>query len=384
MTDLPPTIKELALFAETYNHGRFFMPDLAVWERYFEPSFSRTYRGRQRGRGTTNAAGYRFDFEIALTENKVLPNAVCAYNNNCHYILVYHTLPMYLFEFFNRMMCSRGFMEDVGDSQHEISCAEKGFHSPPGFAIHCGEVNVTHMDQIADKFGPRCPRRREVAFELFQYAMEFVLEHEMTHAVNGHIHYLEEENGLKDIREMASKDSPQSSVRSEVIALFEGQADKGSYTSVIARPLLNRMHTPYQVMSTGDTHLVAEVKNKILGGALLGMFWMLTDFLFSGGDVTAYETWGEHPSSLARALGFALMPSAQAELLPPEVGFFIWQGSKLACTELLKQSDSSDLFRPFGWLRKDEMYSTVFEPNELPADEQQLVVSRLEKYRYRP
>jgi hypothetical protein len=384
MTNLPPAIQELARYAEKNDHGRVFMPDASVWQRYFEPSFSKAYRCWNRGRGTRNLAGYSFEFEIALAEKKVLPNAICAFDKNSHYILLYHTLPMYLLEFFNRLLCSSNLLEDIGDAQHEVSCKDKGIHSPPGFAVHCGEANPRHIDEIIDLFGPRCPKRRAVAFELFQYSMEFVIEHEMAHAMSGHAHYVEKELGLRDLREVAFRNSGQGTQDDRVRSLFEGQADKGSYFSVVSRPLLNRMHTPYQVISSGDAALISEVKLKILAGALLGLFWMLTDLLLSNGNHAAYETWGDHPSSLARALGFALMPVAQAELLPPELGFFIHKGSSLACAELLKQSETLGLFRPFQWLNRKDMYSLVFEPNLLPDTENQRVVSHLEKYRYRP
>jgi hypothetical protein len=382
--NLPPAIRELAQYAEKNDHGRVFMPDASVWQRYFEPSFSKAYQRWNRVRGTRNLAGYSFEFEIALTEKKVLPNAICAYDTNSHYVLLYHTLPMYLLEFFNRLLCSSSLLENIGDAQHEVSCEDKGFHSPPGFAIHCGEANPRHIDEIIDIFGPRCPKRRDVAFELFQYAMEFVIEHEMAHAVNGHAHYVERDLGVRDIREATFRNSGQGPGEYRVRSHFEGQADKGSYFSVIARPLLDRLHTPYQVISSGDTALISEVRQKILAGALLGVFWILTDLLFSNWGHAAYETWGDHPSSLARGLGFALMPDAQAKLLPPELGFFMHEGSRLACAELLKQSEISGLFRPFQWLRRTDMYSVLFEPNILSDVENQHIVSHLEKYRYRP
>jgi hypothetical protein len=369
-------------FSESRNFGRAFAPDASVWSRYFESSFSRSNRRWNSLRGVRNRAGYSFQFELGLTENKALPNAVCSRDQVSHYILIYHTLPMFLFEFFNRLLCSREIIEEVGDAQREISCEQKGFHSPPGFGIMFGEAQIRHFDEIADVFGPRSPERLDLAHRLFQYAMEFVLEHEMAHAVNGHVHYAQEEFRLQNLDEIAFRSFGEREAKHRLYAFFEGMADKGSYFTVVNDPILERMHTPFQVLSSGDTELISEVQFKILAGAFLAVFWMISDVLREKGDIKAVEIWDDHPSSLARAIAFALVPKAQTSILPDEIRFFVDRGSSLAWKELLKQSEINGLFRPFRWLGREDMYSSIFQSNVLSEDESRGITDKLRFYRY--
>jgi hypothetical protein len=379
----PQASAKLVAYAERNGYGRPFTSDDDVWSRYFEPSFGSCFQRWNPLKGVRNQAGLTFEFELALVENKELPNAVCGHDGECHYVLIDHTFPMFLLEFFNRLLCSSAILKDIGDAQGELPCRQKGFLSPPGFGLMAGEAEIRHIDDIVRVFGPRCPQRRSVALELFQYAMQFVVEHEMAHAVNGHVHFAQTELGLRSISESTFRASSRTSANDRTYTFLEGSADKGSYFSVICRPILERMHTPYGVMSSGDTGLIGSVTRKILAGAFLGVFWMISDVLSNKGDTKAYESWNDHPSSLARALAFTLMPSAQADSLPVEIQYFIQKGTTLACEELIRLSEKEDLFRPFRWLTRENMYSVVFEPNDLPVTEREALVRQLERYRYR-
>ena len=308
-------------------------------------------------------------------ENKNLPNAVCGYDDGSHYILIYHTLPMFLLEFFNRLLCNGEVLRDVGKAVEEVSGASKGFRSPPGFSIMSGEAKIAHIDEVVSVFGPRSPERRALALTLYQYAMQFVIEHEMAHAVNGHVHFAIKELHLRSIDESTFRARSDRSTNDRTYGFLEGMADKGSYFTVISGPILQRMHTPFQVLSSGDQQLVEEVKLKILAGAFLATFWMISDVIATGGDVSSAELWNDHPSSLARALAFCAMPVAQGQLLPVEVQFFLDKGTELAWQELDRLRQASGLFRPFGWLWRKDMYSSVYEPTILPETESKALAS---------
>ena len=379
----PEPSEKIKKFAETMSHGTVIVPDTGVWQRYLEPCFTNTHRIWDRLRGTPNKAGDRFDFELALVENKNLPNAVCGYEDGTHFILIYHTLPMFLLEFFNRLLCNSAVLNDVGNASEEVSGASKGFRSPPGFSIMSGEAKITQIDELVSVFGPRSPERRTMAFTLYRYAMEFVIEHEMAHAVNGHVHFAINELQLRGLDESIFRSRSDQAAEDRLYAFLEGMADKGSYFTVISGPILQRMYTPFQVLSSGDNQLVEEVKLKILAGAFLATFWMISDVVASGGDASSAELWNDHPSSLARAIAFCAMPVAQGQLLPEEVQFFLHKGTELAWKELNGLRHASALFRPFGWLGRDDMYSSIFEANMLAERESKATVNRLEHYRYR-
>jgi hypothetical protein len=381
---LPPNPSDrISRFSESRNHGPVITPDVTEWKQYLGPCFANAHRIWDRLRGTTNEVGNRFEFELGLVENTNRPNAVCGYDDGSHYVLIYHTLPMFLLEFFNRLLWDANVLSDIGDSAAEIGHARNGFLSPPGFAILFGEAKIRHMDEIVSTFAPRCPERAALAFTLYSYAMQFVVEHEMAHAVNGHVHFASAELKASDIDESAFRAFSDGSKIDRTYTYLEGMADKGSYFSVISGPIVRRMHTSFQVLSSGDEALVSEVKLKILSGAFLAVFLMISDVVAKGGDVSAAEVWNDHPSSLSRALAFCAMPITQAELLPAEVGFFLSRGTRLAWQELSKLEQTSSLFRPFGWLGREDMYSRVYEPNILEDPEAQVLVSHLERYRYR-
>jgi hypothetical protein len=380
----PPPSPLLLEFAQRLGCGRPIVANEYVWRTYLEPGFTHAHRQWNSLVGTANQAGFRFDFELALVENRSLPNAICGHHGTKHCILIYHTFPMFVLEYFSRLLNSRWILPDVGKLSDEASNRTAMFRSPPGFGIISGEVRVQHLDDIIDVCGPQCSERRLVALKLFHYAMQFLIEHEMAHAVNGHVHYAREHLGFREINESVFRASSHEQRLGREYAFLEGGADKGSYFSVIGGPLLKRMHTPYQVMSSGDVHLVTEVRLQILAGALLAVFWMICDVWTNTGlDMKAYEKWNDHPSSLARALGVTLMPLVQAEQLPPEVQYFIRKGTELAAKDLIELSNRWALFRPFRWLVRDDLYATIFQPHDLSPAEAQEVIQKLERFRYR-
>ena len=380
----PEPSVELVAFAQRLGAGRPFVADEHVWRTYLEPSFEPAERQWSPLRGTTNRAGFRFDFELALVENRGMPNAICGHDGGKHCVLIYHTLPMCLLEYFSRLLHSTLILPDIGPVADDAHGKET-LRSPPGLAIMSGELRIQHLDDIVDRCGPRAAERRLTALKLFHYAMQFVIEHEMAHAVNGHAHYAREHLGLRDIHESIFRVSSHAPQVGREFSYLEGSADKGSYFSVIGGPLLKKMHLPYQVISTGDTHLVEAVRLQILAGALLAVFWMICDvWTDTGLDKKAYETWTDHPSSLARAMGFTLMPLAQATRLPPEIGYFIEKGTELAAKDLVALSNQWGLFRPFRWLTRKDMYATIFQPYDLTPAEAQVVNQKLEQFRYRP
>jgi hypothetical protein len=377
----PLTSRQLTEFASAY--GPPIRVEAATWQTYLAPSFSDCENHWKRLKGAQNAAGDVFDFEIALIEKKALPNALCGYSGDRHCILVYHTLPMFLLEFFCRLLCHKNVLPWCGDPSNEVSWSERGFNSPPGFGIINGEAKVGSMDDVMATFGPKCLSRTAMALKLYRYAMQYVLEHEMGHAFNGHVHYAKANLGLSTVDEHAFRIAEHSSDVDRLIYCFlESQADKGSYYRVVSFPTQNRMHTPYQTLSSQDESVLQDTKARIFAGAFLAVYWMITDVVTNSNDLKSYSAWTDHPSSLARALAFVLMPLAQQESLPPEVGFFVRRAVEEASQELIELANTIGYFRPFRFIGREDMYDEVYRKNTLQEPDLNAVMEQLQRYRY--
>jgi hypothetical protein len=86
------------------------------------------------------------------------------------------------------------------------------------------------------------------------------------------------------------------------------------------------------------------------------------------------------PCCLAAAsLALGEIPSVPES---PEIAYFVDRGSARAMQELIKQSQLKGIFKPFGWLMREDMYSALFEPNMLSKPGEAKVISELENYRY--
>jgi hypothetical protein len=383
MLSSPIPSKAFREFVNSKEHGPAFDSDEDVWNRYFAPSFDPSYKRWNGTRGRRNGLGYEFDFEIGLVSNKGVPNAICDSDAGGHFISVYHTVSMCLLEFFFRLLSSKRVLPNIGTTDDEIEWEDRGYVSPPGFAVMRGEATIKHIDDLARIFGPQCPIRRQTALDLYKYALHFIIEHEMGHAVSGHVHYVKQQLGLKSIDEAALRfSSVNPANQGKVFSHLEGLADKGSYFTVISAPILDRMYAPMVGLSSGDTGLIDETHLKILAGAFLAVFWMISDIVDKNGDMNAYKEWYDHPSSLARGIAFTLMPSVQTEALPPEIGFFVKKATLEAGKELIRLSDVSGYFKPFRWLVKEDMYSAVFKQKVTTAEEASVVNEQLALYRY--
>ena len=365
------------------QYGKLFQPDDSVWSFYLEPSIRACESNWQPARGFKNASGDSFDFELGYIECKDIPNALCGYNQGLHILLMYHTFPISLLELFNTLLCHEEILSDVGDPKAEKNHYVHNLTSPPGFAVFTGEVHINHIDDVIRIFGPNCPHRRSTAFALFQSCLNLVWEHEMAHAVNGHVLYLQRELGFETIDALEFRSLDEHTNKKRIYTYMEMSADKGACFSNIVGPILKYSLQPFSMISSNDINLIKSVELKMLAGAFFSIFMMLTDAFIAHGDVQASEIWDDHPSSLARALHFVLEPISQANLnIPLEVSYIVKHAAEEAAKELIQIGNHWGLFRPFRWLAYNNMYDTVFSQHELPEDERRKLQDCLERYRY--
>lgn len=371
----PEPSQALRAFAVRNGFGSPFTAVDDVWRKYFEPTFNSCHRLWDAARGSTNQAGDVFDFELGLVDRKTYPNAICGYDGDCHHILLYHTLPMCLLEFFYRLLCFRVVLPDIGHVSGNFD-GRGDLRAPPGFSIFSGEVRVGSIEEVQELLGPRSLERQNVALELYTYALQYVVEHEMSHAMLGHVHYVQRELGLGVVNEFTMRRAGRESSKLQLYSFLEGQADKGSSFRVISDPFIERTR------SANESSSIDQVRRRVLAGAFLGVFWIVTDILRTNGDMSAYKAWTNHPSSLARALAYVLMPLTNSRRFPPKIEASMRQGTVLACEDLLKLADDAGLFRPFRWLVKPEMYGTLIEPHVLADKEQGALRQKLKQYKY--
>jgi hypothetical protein len=364
--------------------GTPLQADDSVWERYLQPSIHASLADWQGLLGSKNGIGDAFDLEVGYVERKSLPNAICGYHQGLHMVLMYHTFPIMLLELFSRLLRNFNVLSDIGDAKAGMCEPIDRFSAPPGFAIVTGEVSIQHIDNIAEIFGPSCPTRRAAVLELFNSAMILIWQHEISHAVNGHVLYAREEMSVRDIDEQKFNTYQSRTSDDPIRSFMEAQADAGATFSHVLWPLLRRMRFPSFLSSDQVPALRQDIKLKILSMAFLSWYWMMLDVLQAQSDLNAIDTWTDHPSSLARALARVLMPAAQAShlALAEEAVWIVEHACADAATELLRVSDEWEVFRPFRWLSRPDMYSSVFAKHDHSDTKRRDFTARLSKYRY--
>lgn len=363
--------------------GPTFGIHASVWAKFFEPSFSEIERRWSPLVGYRNEAGDEFDFDIAFVERKDFANAVCGQSKGHHFIVMYHSVSIFLLEYFGRLMCHRAFLSDIGDAGSETTWEEKGHTSFPGFGIWNDEAKVKSLDGILEVFGPKCPIRQQVALQLYRYAIEFIFEHEMGHAVGGHLRFAETYLGVRSIDEAQFRaHADGSGSKDKIRSYLESAADKGAIFNLVNWPLVKRIRTPYAIISSTDDHLVRDTTLRILACSLVGAFWMFTDVNSSGGDLNSHLIWTSHPSSLVRTLAPVLLPIVPPRGIPEEVEFFATKGAIAASQELLRLADEEGIFRPLRHLLHSDIYKDYIAQFDLTEAEAAEVNQRLSPFRF--
>lgn len=228
------------------NNGDLFTADVDVYNKYFKPSISRCENRWSNHRGYKNDAGNSFEFELGLIENKNFPNAICAFDGTKHIIMMYHTFPLMLLELFGRMLTNEKFLSGVGNPKLSPNYLST-YRSAPGFAVLSGEVKINHVDELMTIFGPHCEVRREIAFRLYHYAMESIWEHEMTHAIHGHVHFCAALN-LRNLNECYIH-RPDVIEKNAAFQFAEMVADRGATFSLVISELYHKFYRSFAVTS---------------------------------------------------------------------------------------------------------------------------------------
>jgi hypothetical protein len=277
-------------------------------------------------------------------------------------------------------------LSDVENPNLDTDNYSRALSSQPGWSILSGELQITGIEDIEEKCGSKCPIRRATALRLYHHAMSLVLEHELAHAINGHVPVLRTIMAMASIDECSLHNTGNTATLDRRVCYLEHQADNGACASHIIRPVWQQLNKPFAVLSSRDENLKLDIRLRVFAGAILTLFWMMSDVFSARGNVKAAEYWGTHPSSVARALSFVLAPLAQIDVLPedvqPEIGFFINQATQSVAKDLLELSESWGLFRPFRWTMRQDMYDSVFRPFELTSQEEAGIRELIVQHRY--
>ncbi|MFI4893287.1 MAG: hypothetical protein ACIAQ0_07625 [Phycisphaerales bacterium JB058] len=361
-------------------HGQPLPMHVSVWANYLQPSLVASLEQWARLKGTTNSQGDAFDIELGFVERRRLPNAICGWAGGAHVILMYHTMPMMLLELCYTMMRNADVLRDVGEPAAPGHTTD--FLGVPGFELVTGSQKVGGLGEIADLFGPACPERRAAALEMYHSAMRFVWEHEISHAVNGHVHYLKNHLGTAEIDESVLHDSRTMSEKQKILCYLESQADAGAAFTCVVAPIRAKIIFPNFLSSDQVPGLVRQCRLRIVSIALLAWSWMVGDVMRADGDVRAAETWTGHPSGLVRSLSAVLRPLAQSSLVGEEIEYIVHQACEAATCDLLSLADLSPVFRPYRWLIRDDMYVNLIADYDLNESKRNEVNQELAAYRY--
>ncbi|WP_422356802.1 hypothetical protein [Roseivirga pacifica] len=365
------------------DYGKIFSCDDTVYEKYLKPSVSFALKNWNNYIGKENSLGLKFDFELGIVENKSLPNAICGFNGHKHIILMYHTFPIFLLEFFYRLLCNERVLKHKGNTLDYDKKFHSHLKSPPGFSILSGEVQIKHIDDISNKLAPLCAIRKEIADKLYHYAMVLIWEHEFAHAINGHVHFVQNNLSSNSLNEKYLNSSNLLNVN-RAISYIEMSADKGASFNLVVGDLYKKSKTAFEIISNSE-EFIFDYSLKILAGSFLSLFWMLSDVVDSNGDFKSIDYWTDHPSSLARAINFTLSPITQCESLPldEELKYIVKKATEFCYVELINLGNDWGICRPFNWLNRKDMFSKVFhEKHRLSNIETEELISKLKKYRY--
>ena len=363
----PEPSKRLVDFARPY--GRCFTTEETTWKEILGPSLVAADQHWARFKQYQNQFGDVFDFELAYIENKSFPNALCGHDHGSHFCLTYHTTPMVLLEFFNRLLSDPFTLRSIGEPAKE-SGRFGNVKKVPGYSVFSGETKISQVWDVITVFGPKCPLRRSAAMDMFHFAMSLCWHHEIAHALNGHVQFV---GGAQNLPLYAQNRSETYGLTEKELCFLEKQADSGAMFAFIVSPLLD---VPIAVTPEDADWRMKMTAQRIMAGALMCWTWAIPADALAG-----YGAWTDHPSTLSRMLYYVLSPSGMGKKLPPQGEKILKEASSIAFNELISLAQVG-LFRPFNWLRKDDMWEKIFSSFVLSEEERSTLIKKLTPYRF--
>lgn len=349
-------------FVRLASHvGEPFDAHDSALERYLLPSLRRCSDNWSPLKGAKNNRGDSFDYELGYVVRKQMPDARIELHDGVHIVAVYHSMVFALLEYCHRLFSDPAFLPDIGEP--ELGPVTKGLtlSAAPGHAIFAGQISISHVDDIR-LLGSVCAERQAAALQLFHLALQFVWEHEMAHAVLGHLLFLREHSAKSSVGLAEIRQALDDGTTDDIWPYIESQADDGAAFSVIVGPIIRFTKRPYAVISSADEELARDVRFRFLAAALLSHFLMLWDIGTAGNDPYAIEASGDHPSTLSRALA-ALLRSGQniEHHRDLEAAWILIERGRLkASQDLVDYSSENELFRPFRWLLRNDVAPRLF------------------------
>lgn len=362
---------EFQSFAQDF--GKPVKVDPTVYEKYFSGSIN--HIKRYSILSGVNSFGQKLDIEVGLVENKKVPNAYCAFHEGKHFILIEHLFPIALLEFFHRLLANPAVLPGIGNTRLDTSlkrAAENNFL--PGFEILSGTRPLKNLDEIENIYGALCPERRKAAMLLYEHAMTFLYSHELAHSLLGHVLYVRHQMGIKTIEETVTNFDEE--IQRKIYCFLEEKADMGATWNTVGRVIYNVNDT------RPKEDRVADATFRILGSSLLLYFFALTDLNLSNGDGQSIYQWYDHPSSAARAITVTLLPMVQSPGYDRYSDAIIKEASLTTRVELLRIASTLEYFKPYNWLRINELSELTDNYNQLSDQEREEVTNDLKNYAF--
>lgn len=173
-------------------YGGIYKSDNFLYQRFLKKSNQRLSNLSGFGVYTKPTPMVYFDFI-----NDPTLNAVAAFSDKTGLIGFNGGGLVILYDLFSRILSHSGILREIGDPDSEK-------YSTPIMGNYCS--NITTLKNFGDlgyekykQIFPVDNTRKNFSWFLFDIAFDFLFNHELTHILNGHVHYVEKNKNNSDL-----------------------------------------------------------------------------------------------------------------------------------------------------------------------------------------
>lgn len=230
-------------------------------------------------RKTRNAAGQPFRLVSGFIDIYE-PNAFAELYDGSYYLGMHSALFVAVHEFALFCFTQRNFFPEVGSSSKEKSPRPADQHAPGIWLLHHTgqgrQVDHSHQDTLT----PRCDVRYATAVYLGLLMARFVWLHELSHAMNGHVDFVQKRGLAVRLNEVADRTMAASFVKSgfsvrhdlTLLQSIELEADQSALNAALNIQLGNMENIE------GIRALDEKVRLKLVLFGAYAMTWLFEEF----------------------------------------------------------------------------------------------------------
>jgi hypothetical protein len=275
------------------------------YQTFFEASLTHARDLFNAGGLYKTPTGREMRLELGFVVNTRERNAVCQRVGDKMCCGLYSCLPFHFFEIVSCCMSYTEFLPFLGESTPlrdvRVSLPDTVIF---GFAAeHFGDLS-DHSGFVESLENHNLKRRRFTLW-MMDAMLEFLWNHEIGHALQGHPDYLSDKRGLNAVEEFTSVDLSSELQRERI--MLEKQADAFAFTAFFDRDRFERAAGAGSIYGLSRAQVWAV---RMLCVVLLYYSWMWSEFRSTTMERFSNVKARNHPSSIVRyELGLRLMKS---------------------------------------------------------------------------